>query len=159
MYAAEVFDAGYKPRKNQISSATILKFCHSFREALDAEINVAEGEKASIRKFRPCAYEGRRCRQVRVAEGGVFRLVSQNGCNDRLRGYKRNLALLEGRWQRSHKLVVLYRDQGFEELHDFFSQLPHALMLQTGDTHEVSAEDWRNNATSQKVGLPATVVM
>ena len=33
------------------------------------------------------------------------------------------------------------------------------LMLQTGDTHEVSAEDWRNNATSQKVGLPATVVM
>ena len=113
MYAAEVFDAGYKPRKNQISSATILKFCHSFREALDAEINVAEGEKASIRKFRPCAYEGRRCRQVRVAEGGVFRLVSQNGCNDRLRGYKRNLALLEGRWQTESQACCSVQRPGF----------------------------------------------
>ena len=127
LFAAPTPDA--EPRAKRRSTLVAMKARRLAPEALDVEVELEGGEKASIRMLRPVHTKDNLFIKYDATNvANAIRLLRHEGFEEGVGGYKR-AALPPGIWQRGDKLAVPHGAKGAKRI-KLFKDLQQALAFQ-----------------------------
>ena len=131
LFVAAAPDAEPRTQKMPKQKRASMKARRVAPEALDIEVEFAEGEVGIIRMLRPVqTKDGLFIKYDEENVARTIRFLRQEGLEEAQSSYKRNVALPKGIWRRGDKLAVTYQEHGAKRSKTF-KDLNEALAFQS----------------------------